>query len=193
MSYAGPGLILTVLFWAVLTLVVAGGVVFSVLAVKGGRWPVIAAAAFLLVAVVMVGLPHPQGPALLGALVALGAVAISAFGGSPAVRTVLSLATRQVVEGEAGGILVAPRDAVDGEPKREVLRGGLTIGILERIATTASILAGVPEAIAVVIAVKGVGRFSELGASEAQERFIIGTFVSLGWAAVCGALAHLAW
>jgi hypothetical protein len=51
----------------------------------------------------------------------------------------------------------------------------------------------VPEAIAVVFAVKGVGRFSELGASEAQERFIIGTFVSLGWAAVCGALAHLVW
>lgn len=192
MIYAGPGIILTVLFWAVLTLVVAGAVVFSVLAVKGERWTVIAAAAFLLVAVVMVGLPHPQGPALLGALIALGAIAISAFGGSPAVRTVLALATRQV-EGEAGGILIAPRDAAEGAATREVLRGGLTIGILERIATTASILAGVPEAIAVVIAVKGVGRFSELGASEAQERFIIGTFVSLGWAAVCGALAHLAW
>ena len=192
MTFAGPGLIFAVLFWAVLTLVVAGGVVFAVLSVKGGRWPVIAAAAFLLVAVVMVGLPHPAGPALLGAVIALGAVAISAFGGSPAVKTVLALATRQV-EGEAGGILIAPRDATEPGEKREVLRGGLTIGILERIATTASILAGVPEAIAVIIAIKGVGRFSELGASEAQERFIIGTFVSLGWAAVCGALAHLAW
>ncbi|GAA4183298.1 hypothetical protein GCM10022288_02390 [Gryllotalpicola kribbensis] len=192
MSYAGPGLILTVLFWAVLTLVVAGGVVFSALAVKGSRWAVIAAAAFLLVAVVMVGLPHPHGPSLLGAVIALGAVAISAFGGSPAVKTVLALATRQV-EGEAGGILISPRDAAAGEGKREVLRGGLTIGILERVATTAALLAGVPEAIAVVIAIKGVGRFSELGASEAQERFIIGTFVSLGWAAVCGALAHLVW
>jgi len=191
-TFAGPGLIFAVLFWAVLTLVVAGGVVFAVLSVKGGRWPVIAAAAFLLVAVVMVGLPHPAGPALLGAVIALGAVAISAFGGSPAVKTVLALATRQV-EGEAGGILIAPRDATEPGEKREVLRGGLTIGILERIATTASILAGVPEAIAVIIAIKGVGRFSELGASEAQERFIIGTFVSLGWAAVCGALAHLAW
>jgi hypothetical protein len=192
MTYAVSGVIIAVLFWAALTLVVAGGVVFSVLAVKGGRWTVIVAAAFLLVAVVMVGLPHPQGPAVLGAVVALGAVAISAFGGSPAVLTVLALATRQV-EGEAGGILVAPRGASEPGEKREVLRGGLTIGILERIATTASILAGVPEAIAVIIAIKGVGRFSELGASDAQERFIIGTFVSLGWAAVCGALAHLAW
>ncbi|GAA4181343.1 hypothetical protein [Gryllotalpicola koreensis] len=192
MYYAGPGIILAVVFWAMLTLVVAGGVVFSVLSVKGGRWMTIATGAFLLVAVVMVGLPHPGGPSVLGAVLALGAVAISAFGGSPAVRTVLALATRQI-EGQAGGILVAPRDATEPGEKREVLRGGLTIGILERIGTTASILAGVPEAIAVIIAIKGVGRFSELGASEAQERFIIGTLVSLGWAALCGALAHLVW
>jgi hypothetical protein len=190
--YAAPGLIIAALFWTVLTLVVAGGVVFSVLSLKGGRWSIIAAAAFLLVAVVMVGLPHPGGPALLGAVIALGAVAISAFGGSPAVKTVLALATRQI-EGEAGGILIAASGEAATGAKREVLRGGLTIGILERLATTASILAGVPEAIAVVIAIKGVGRFSELNASEAQERFIIGTFVSLGWAAVCGVLAHLVW
>jgi len=190
--YAGPHLILAVAFWMVLTLVVAGGVVFSVLSLRGGRWSIVAAAAFLLVAVVMVGLPHPAGPALLGAAIALGAVAMSAFGGSPAVKTVLALATRQV-EGEAGGIMIAAE--AEGEPgkQREVLRGGLTIGVLERVATTAALLAGAPEAIAVVIAIKGVGRFSELGASEAQERFIIGTFVSLGWAAVCGALARLAW
>lgn len=193
MYYAGPGIILTVVFWTMLTIVVGGGVAFSVLSVKGGRWTTIAAAAFLLVAVVMVGLPHPGGPAVLGAVLALGAVAISAFGGSPAVKTVLALATRQVVEGEAGGIMIAPPDATETGERREVLRGGLTIGILERIAATASILAGVPEAIAAIIAIKGVGRFSELGASEAQERFIIGTLVSLGWAALCGALAHLVW
>ena len=192
MYYAGPGIIFAVLFWIVLALVVAGGVVFSVLAVKGGRWAAIAAGAFLLVAVVMVGLPHPAGPPVLGAVIALGAVAISAFGGSPAVRTVLALATRQV-EGAAGGILIEPRDATEPGQTREVLRGGLTIGILERIGTTVSLLAGVPEAIAVIVAIKGVGRFSELGASEAQERFIIGTLVSLGWAALCGALARLVW
>lgn len=190
MYYAGPGLILAILFWTVLTLVVAGGVVFSALAIKGGRWLIIAAAAFLVVAAVMVGMPHPKGPAPLGAAIGLGAVAISALGGSPAVRTVLGLATRQHLEGELGGILI---DVPESERKREVLRGGLTIGVLERIATTVSILAGVPQAVAVVIAIKGVGRFSDLVASEAQERFIIGTLVSLGWAAVCGLLAHLAW
>jgi len=190
MSYSVAAFVLAAVFWAALVLVVAGGVVFSVLAVKGPRWTIIAAAAFLLVAVVMVGLPHPKGPPLLGALIALGTLAISAFGGSPAVRTVLALATRQVEEGVSGGVVVSTPNSTE---KREVLRGGLTIGVLERIATTASILAGVPEAIAVIIAIKGVGRFSELGASDAQERFIIGTFVSLGWAAVCGAIAHLVW
>ncbi|WP_022881830.1 hypothetical protein [Gryllotalpicola ginsengisoli] len=187
-------LVLGLVFWVMLALVVAGSLVLAVLAGKtGGRWFIIGSAALLLVAVVMVGVPHPEAPPVIEAVVALASVAISAFGGSPAVKTVLALATRQVEEGSAGGILIAAPEAEGDGRTREVLRGGLTIGVLERIATSASILAGVPEAIAVVIAIKGVGRFSELGASEAQERFIIGTFVSLGWAAVCGALAHLAW
>jgi hypothetical protein len=192
MIYAGVPLVLALVFWAILTLVVAGSLVLAVLAARTeGRWLMVASGVLLLVAVIMVAVPHPGAPAVIEAVIALAAVAVSAFGGSPAVKTVLSLASPgREEEGDAGGILIAvPHE----DRKREVLRGGLTIGVLERIATTASILAGVPEAIAVVIAIKGVGRFSELGASEAQERFIIGTFVSLGWAAVCGALAHLAW
>ncbi|MCL2515825.1 MAG: hypothetical protein FWE39_00815 [Nocardiaceae bacterium] len=183
------GLVAGVVYWLVLTVVVAGGVVFAVLATRGERWMIIVAAALLLAAVLIANTPHPRAPEPIGALIALGTVAISAFGGSPAVRAVLGLATRQV-EGEAGGILVAVPET---DSRKEVLRGGLTIGVLERITTTAALLAGAPEAIAVVIAIKGVGRFSDLNASEAQERFIIGTFVSLGWAAVCGAVAHLVW
>jgi hypothetical protein len=190
MVYAAASIVLGVVYWLVLAAVIAAAVVFSVLAAKGPRWMIITAAALLLAAVLLASTGHVAAPKPIGAVVALGAVALSAFGGSPAVRAVLSLATRPQVEGEAGGILIASAEA---EKPREVLRGGLTIGVLERIATTAALLAGVPEAIAVVIAIKGVGRFSELGASEAQERFIIGTFVSLGWAAVCGALAHLVW
>jgi hypothetical protein len=49
-----------------------------------------------------------------------------------------------------------------------------------------------PAALAVIVAVKGVGRFSELEAPEARERFIIGTFASLIWAGACGALVVLA-
>lgn len=189
MAVTAPEILLAVLFWFVLALAVAGATVFSILAVRGSRWPIIVGAALLLFAVVLAAMPHPQAPAPIEAIIALGALTTSAFGGSPAVRAVLAMATRQV-EGDAGGILVAVPNT---DRSREVLRGGLTIGVLERLATTASILGGVPQAVAVVIAIKGVGRFSELGASDAQERFIIGTFVSLGWAAVCGALAHLVW
>jgi hypothetical protein len=67
----------------------------------------------------------------------------------------------------------------------EVLRGGTTIGVLERLAIAGAIIAGFPEAIAVVIAIKGVGRFSELAAAEAKERFIIGTLASFVWACAC--------
>jgi len=70
-------------------------------------------------------------------------------------------------------------------PGVEVLRGGTTIGVLERIAIAGSIVAGFPEAVAVIIAIKGVGRFSELAAPEAKERFIIGTLASFVWAGAC--------
>jgi hypothetical protein len=72
-----------------------------------------------------------------------------------------------------------------GSSTVEVLRGGITIGILERIAIAGAVVAGFPEAVAVVVAVKGVGRFSELAASEAKERFIIGTLASFVWASAC--------
>ena len=74
----------------------------------------------------------------------------------------------------------------------EVLRGGTVIGVFERIATTATIMAGFPEAIAVIVAIKSVGRFTELDVAEARERFIIGTLVSLVWAGACGALFRFA-
>lgn len=78
-----------------------------------------------------------------------------------------------------------PPERAIGSSTIEVLRGGTTIGILERIAIAGAIVAGFPEAVAVVIAIKGVGRFSELAASEAKERFIIGTLASFVWASAC--------
>ena len=73
-----------------------------------------------------------------------------------------------------------------------MLRGGTIIGYLERFATAGAIMAGFPEAIAVLVAIKGVGRFTELEAAEARERFIIGTLVSLIWACVCAGVFRLA-
>ncbi|MET9019507.1 hypothetical protein ABZV93_05965 [Actinopolymorpha sp. NPDC004070] len=65
---------------------------------------------------------------------------------------------------------------------RPVLRGGAWIGVLERAAIASCLLVGYGEGVAVVLAVKGLGRYPDLRASGAAERFIIGTFVSLLWA-----------
>ena len=79
-----------------------------------------------------------------------------------------------------------------------VLRGGTWIGVLERLAITGTVLAGYPEAIAVVLAVKGLGRYPELRSAKSEhrakatERFIIGTLASYIWAGLLGILGNLA-
>lgn len=76
----------------------------------------------------------------------------------------------------------------------QVLRGGAWIGTLERLAVFAGLAAGFPEGVAVVLALKGVGRFNDLkgdAASAATERFIIGTFTSVLWAAGCAGVVAL--
>jgi hypothetical protein len=127
----------------------------------------------------------PSGPALL--LLGTFVLAVAVAGGGPVASLVLSLATKgTVAPGVHGGILVGERHAgesqVIGRPI-EVLRGGMAIGVLERLALVAALFSGYPEAIAVTVAVKGVGRFSELDSAEARERFIIGSLASLLWAA----------
>ena len=68
-----------------------------------------------------------------------------------------------------------------------VLRGGTWIGVLERIAITGAVLAGQPELVAAVVAVKGLGRWAELRTDPAlTERFIIGPLASYIVAAGCG-------
>lgn len=76
---------------------------------------------------------------------------------------------------------------------RGVLRGGSTIGILERIAVYATLVVGWPEGLALILAVKGLGRYPELRGGTnpyTAERFIIGTFVSVLVAAGLAGLAH---
>ncbi|MCC3292709.1 MULTISPECIES: hypothetical protein [unclassified Arthrobacter] len=68
-------------------------------------------------------------------------------------------------------------------PPAAILRGGLAIGVLERLAVAAAVLADEPVAIAYVVAVKGLGRYAELKETPAAaERFIIGTLASMLWA-----------
>ena len=76
--------------------------------------------------------------------------------------------------------------------QRTILRGGTWIGALERLAMTATLVAGWPEGMAGIVAVKALARYPELKAAQntgAIERFIIGTFTSLGWAAACAGVA----
>lgn len=154
-----------------------------------------------LVAGIDLDVPAPWYPPTLAIL--LGALGI--LGGFPITVWVLGLAgsrTRRAKgkpkpspddvtasedgdDGEHGGIVVP----VEGTRKHhEVLRGGWVIGYLERIAVIAAVALGRFEIIAAVIAVKGLGRFTELDNAVARERFIIGTLTSLTWAGVCGLL-----
>ena len=72
-----------------------------------------------------------------------------------------------------------------------LLRGGLWIGLLERFTAAVAIALGQPEVLAVIVALKGLGRFPELRASRAAgERFIIGSLASLAVAGVLGEAAR---
>lgn len=174
-------------FWGtviVLTLVSIAAIVVTLRFPR--RWLVMVAGAALAAGVLMTAVPHPAPGVGVGVVLGVAALVLSTAGGGPAVMLVLALASRgSVTEGSHGGIVV------DDARRHEVLRGGTAIGVFERFASTAAIMAGMPEAIAVIVAIKGVGRFTELDAAEARERFIIGTLVSLVWASACAALFRL--
>lgn len=100
--------------------------------------------------------------------------------------------SRSETDGDAP--VMTPREPQRGgvEQAGSVLRGGAWIGALERLAIYAGLVANWPEAIAIVLAVKGLGRYPELRSGEKSavaERFIIGTFVSVLWACGCAGLA----
>lgn len=89
--------------------------------------------------------------------------------------------------GQEVPVLDAAAGAADPKP---LLRGGLWIGIIERFAVTGAIIGGMPTLIAIVVAVKGLGRYPELKEQAgASERFIIGTLASLTVAVGMGLLA----
>ena len=75
-----------------------------------------------------------------------------------------------------------------------VLRGGAWIGALERLAVYVALVAGWAPGLAIVLAVKGLGRRPALNQEDTAvaERFIIGTFTSVLWAVACAGVAVLA-
>jgi hypothetical protein len=152
------------------------------------------AAGLVVGSTLLVAVSPVEVPAIMGLILAVLGVALAVLGGDPLTRKVLDIATGgRVRETDDGGILLpTSRKNSESSEWEPLLRGGTTIGYLERLAVVMAIIAGYPEAIAVVVAVKGIGRFSELAASEARERFIIGTISSLLWACLVGALVRLA-
>lgn len=185
-------IIIATLYWTLLLAITAASLVFAILATRrrGHLW---VAAGLLLAALIVASLRFESAPVAVSVLLALLCTTLAVIGGSPAVVLTLGLAGGGSLAGDHGGILVRADETDAGEePKHEVLRGGATIGILERLAVAAAIVAGHPEAIALIVALKGVGRFTELDASEARERFIIGSLVSLIWACASAALFVIA-
>ncbi|HZI97128.1 MAG TPA: hypothetical protein VFD41_06340 [Actinomycetales bacterium] len=139
----------------------------------------------------------------LGLLLLLGASALTALAaGSPGPWVEAALLTAVVVAAATGGGPVTetvlrraargPLPAIDTEGGPQVLRGGAWIGALERVGVCVAVLAGSPEAVAVVLAVKGLGRYPELRHPGASERFIIGTLASLLWATAAAGVGLLA-
>lgn len=150
----------------------------------------------------------------LGVLVVVLALALSTGGGWLTTRLVLRLASRSSDAGgttspagatgarggaadpiEPGDEAVAATeptvttgsDGPEGPGALAALRGGTWIGLLERLATTGALLLGEPTAVAVVVAVKGLGRYPELREyPAASERFVVGSLASLTWAAGVG-------
>lgn len=117
-------------------------------------------------------------------LTAVIALIVSAVLGWPVVEGVLAIA--RIVPDEPAkqqGLVIEPK----APPERHVLRGGAVIGVLERLSTTGLILVGHAGLIAVVIAIKALGRWAEIRQDPAaSERFIIGSLASCLWAGLCG-------
>lgn len=139
-------------------------------------------AAAILAAVPSSVIVSSGGPTVL--LVGLGGL-LAVAGGGPLTSLVFDLVDRREPPAESM------------ELAGQVLRGGAWIGALERAAIFGTLVAGWPEGLAVVLALKGLGRYPELRAAEdgvrtgAAERFIIGTFASVLWACGCAGVAVL--
>jgi hypothetical protein len=168
---------------AVLVLLAVTAVLGLVLTLRGERvrtpWGAVVLGLLAAVAALVAWLAGAL-PDRLEQAVALSAGLAAIVGGGPVTTAVLRAA-----DPAATGVRGGPQDP-------EVLRGGAWIGLLERAAVAAALLAGSAEALIVVLGVKGLGRYAELREAAAAERFIIGTLASALWAAACVGVAVLA-
>jgi len=139
---------------------------------------------------------------VLGAVAATGLISDDAAATSAVGGTLVLAVTLLLSIGGGGPLTSTVFGLVDGHTADDrsmahagtVLRGGAWIGSLERAAVFATLVAGWPEGLAVVLGVKGLGRYPELrngDSSGTAERFIVGTFTSVLWAVSCAGVARL--
>ena len=175
-------------WWIAVLVLTIGAIGAAMVATRTEKYW-LATSAFLPVAIALIlgstGNPLRGDQSGLVILLSVAIVALATIAGSPLVAYVLSLASYPAPRGSHGGILVTDDDSP--VPQREILRGGTTIGYLERFAFVSSLMVGQPGAVVVIIAIKGLGRYAELENAAARERFIIGTLASLVWAGLCAA------
>ncbi|EOM75034.1 hypothetical protein DW322_14065 [Rhodococcus rhodnii] len=169
--------------------------------------PLLALGALAVAAITTAAAPPARGVMLALVVVAAAVAAVAA--GGPLVLAVFRIARRTTTRtddardtedrprsdgplrrGDDGPL----RRGDDGPLRRGddgPLRGGRVIGVLERAAVAAAVLAGWPEGIAIVLAVKGLARYPELREPQASEQFIIGTFTSVLWSLGAAAIGRV--
>jgi len=168
----------------------AAALVLAVLAwvPKAGSTVQIVLSGVMLACLVAVGLLLLAGDGVEGWLerwwnvLLLLAGGLAVTGGGPLTTSVLSLVDRGNTRAQST------------QKAGEVLRGGALIGALERGAIYAALVAGWPEGLAIVLAIKGLARYPELRSPDqpasvtpqaVAERFIIGSFTSVLWSVTC--------
>lgn len=189
--------------WIGFVVVTVAAAVFSVLPRVGPVVRAVPAVVIVVGALVLTTFDvRPEPPyAVLGTMAGLSVALLGIVAGSAVTSAALRLSTRTTIPaGTHGGILVVASSgpgargttATGATPTtKEVLRGGAAIGHLERFAVIGAAAIGHLEIIAAVIAIKGLGRFSELDSAEARERFIVGTLTSMLWAGAAAAAVLL--
>jgi hypothetical protein len=172
-----------------LALLATGGALFTLLdEERRPQWGAGALAGLLSVTAVLAWIGGDARVGL-GQAAALVATLAAVTGGGPLATAVLRAADPLRASAPDAR---TDDDATAGVADPDVLRGGAWIGALERAAVAGTLLAGWPEGLAVILAVKGLGRYNELRTTPAAaERFIIGTLASALWAAACVGVAVL--
>lgn len=126
------------------------------------------------------------------------AVLVSCLGGSvPAIYFVGKIKQKPTEEKPKGqhitgtlGILNLRADITQSDERIEAEGGGRLIGIFERLAVALCLITAQTSALAVIVAIKGLARYPDIKAGHlTAEKFIVGTFVSLLWAAGCALIS----